>query len=203
MNKFILIIIFSTFCRISFCQNNDEIKSILKENITKLKSSYDLNSKLFLIVYPPLQKMYLIKDYDIIDTYNISTSKYGIGCKANSNKTPYGTHIIKEKIGQGATLGTIFKQRKNTGEIAVIYKDKTDSELDYVTTRIMWLDGMNKGVNKGGNVDSYSRYIYIHGTPEEGLIGVPSSHGCIRMNNKEVIELFDRLDLNTIVHIIN
>ena len=98
-------------------------------------------------------------------------------------------------------MGTIFKARINTKKIAHIYTDKTDNEEDLVTTRILWLKGMEIGLNTGEGIDSYKRYIYIHGTNEEGLIGSPASHGCIRMNNKDVSELFNLVTTKTLVYI--
>jgi len=97
-------------------------------------------------------------------------------------------------------LGAIFKARQNTGRIAQILTGADErSTADNVTTRILWLDGLEPGVNKGGNVDSYERYIYIHGTDEEGRLGNPASHGCIRMRNADVIDLFNRVDEDTLV----
>ena len=88
------------------------------------------------------------------------------------------------------------------GQIATIFNDTTTSKTDDITSRLLWLTGEEEGINKGGNVDSYQRYIYIHGTSEEGKIGTPASHGCIRMINKEVIELFSLVKLNTKVLIL-
>ena len=126
-------------------------------------------------------------------SYPISTSKYGEGSKENSFKTPLGNHIIKEKIGENAPINTIFISRINTKNIASIENKPKNTENDYVTSRIMWLEGEENGVNKGPGIDSYERYIYIHGTHEEGLIGVKASHGCIRMFNVDVIDLYDRI----------
>ena len=145
------------------------------------------------------QKLFLVKAGKIIQEYPISTSRYGIGSEAGSNKTPQGKHKIIKKIGDGAPVGTIFRSRLNTGKIATIYTDTTDLEQDDVTTRILRLTGLEKGINQGGNVDSFQRYIYIHGTPEEGLIGRPASHGCIRMRNADVIQLFDTVEEGTLV----
>ena len=89
----------------------------------------------------------------------------------------------------------------NTRRIAEIYIDSTDLEEDPITTRIMWLEGLEAGINRGKGIDSYKRHIYIHGTPEGGLIGQPASHGCIRMRNKDVIELFDLVSKDTLVEI--
>ena len=114
-----------------------------------------------------------------------------------------GTHRIKEKFGNGAKKGSIFKSRVDTKKLSKIYTDKTDSKIDYVTTRILWLDGQENKINRGNKVDSHDRCIYIHGTPEEGFIGKPASHGCIRMKNTDVIALFDSVSLNTLVEIQN
>ena len=133
-----------------------------------------------------------------IGSYPISTSKYGIGNQAHSNKTPLGLHRIEEKIGANAPLGTIFKARQNTGKIAEI--NQADAG-DLVTTRIMWLKGLEPNKNQGAGIDSYQRYIYIHGTVEENKIGQPASHGCIRMNNRDVIKLFDQVKQGTLVDI--
>ena len=145
------------------------------------------------------QKLFLVKTGKILQEYPISTSRYGIGSEAGSNKTPQGKHKIIKKIGDGAPVGTIFRSRLNTGKIATIYTDTTDLEQDDVTTRILRLTGLEKGINQGGNVDSFQRYIYIHGTPEEGLIGRPASHGCIRMRNADVIQLFNTVEEGTLV----
>lgn len=143
------------------------------------------------------QQLKLYESGVAIQTWPVSTSAYGLGSEAGSNKTPTGKHVISEKYGEGAEPGTIFKARANTGRKATIYYDSTDLEKDEVTTRVLWLSGTEPGKNKGGNVDSHSRYIYIHGTPEEGLIGRPASHGCIRMKNADVIELFNQVNTGT------
>ncbi len=147
------------------------------------------------------QKLYLIEKDNILKTYPVSCSSYGLGSKAGSNKTPQGKHFIITKHGKNAPLGTIFESRINTGRIARIYTDNTDLEKDDVTTRVLRLSGLEAGINKGAGVDSFNRYIYIHGTPEEGLIGKPASHGCIRMKNKDVVELFDLVNTGTVVYI--
>ena len=143
------------------------------------------------------QRLYLIEGLDIQASYAVSTSKYGEGSIENSFKTPLGYHVIKEKIGEGAKKNTIFKSRIDTRRSADIIEEYHDSEDDFVTSRIMWLDGKEEGKNKGGSVDSFARYIYIHGTHEEGLIGTKASHGCIRMFNADAIELFDRIKIGT------
>ena len=147
------------------------------------------------------QRLYLIKDGRIVKTFPISTSKYGIGNKEGSYRTPLGMHRIFEKIGEGAKIGTVFTSLNNTGRVAEIYTDRTDVQEDFITTRIMWLEGLEFGVNNGEGIDSRERRIYIHGTPEEGLIGTPASHGCIRMKNRDIVELFDLVERDALVYI--
>ena len=115
--------------------------------------------------------------------YPISSSKFGLGTEPGSNKTPLGNFFIEEKIGDGQPLWMIFYRREPTGEIA-----SPGGEIDHVLTRILWLGGLDP---ENGN--THDRYIYIHGTNQEELIGTPASHGCIRMRNADVIELFDQL----------
>ncbi len=144
------------------------------------------------------QKLSLFKNNRFIKSYPVSTSKYGIGNQSGSNKTPLGLHRIISKIGRNVSIGTIFKKRRNTGKIFKVYKKKA---VDLITTRILRLEGLELGINKGKGIDSFKRCIYIHGTPEEWLIGRPASHGCIRMKNKDVIELFNLVKRNTFVNI--
>ncbi len=122
--------------------------------------------------------------------YPVSTSKYGIGSQAGSNKTPLGQHRIEKKFGEGAPEGMIFRARRSTGKIAEM---NVPGAGDLVTTRIMWLKGLERGKNSGRGIDSYKRYIYIHGTAEENKISEIASHGCIRMYNRDVIDLFGRV----------
>ena len=148
------------------------------------------------------QELFLLNRGNIEQVYSISTSTHGTGSKENSFKTPLGKHKISEKIGQGLPRGAILKARKWTGAIANIINNPIDTEFDVVTSRILWLEGLEEGKNFGPGVDSKSRYIYIHGTAEEGLIGKPASDGCVRMYNNDVISLFDKVSINTEVWII-
>ena len=148
------------------------------------------------------QKLYHIQNDSIIKEYIISSSAYGIGSKAGSNKTPIGLHSIKEKYGDNTPINGRMTGRVFYGDIATIYTDETKSKTDDVTSRIFWLEGMEKGKNKGKGIDSFSRYIYIHGTSEEGRLGKPASHGCIRMKNKEVIDLYKLIEVGTLVLIL-
>tara|TARA_B100001059_G_scaffold19147_1_gene15682 strand:+ start:19534 stop:20124 length:591 start_codon:yes stop_codon:yes gene_type:complete len=149
------------------------------------------------------QKMYVISENSIIKTYPVSTAKKGIGNVKNSDMTPHGLHYIKEKHGAKTPLNGRMIGRVFYGQIATIYSDTTTSKTDDITTRILWLSGSEKNINKGGNVDSFERYIYIHGTSEEGKIGTPASHGCIRMLNKDVIELYSNTKIGTKVLILD
>ena len=154
-----------------------------------------------LVVIVDTQEMYFLKNGIINHKYSISTSLYGTGSEVNSLQTPLGRHIISEKIGTGLPLGAVLKGRKWTGAIANIIKEPIDTSFDVVTSRILWLKGLEEGLNLGPGVDSKSRFIYIHGTAEEGLIGRPSSDGCVRMYNDDVIALFDLVDTSTEVWI--
>lgn len=175
----------------------------LERSIKKLRRRFGLKpAELAIIVVISEQKMYLMKGEEVEKIYPISTSKYGIGSRARSNKTPPGTHRVAEKIGEGAPVGTIFKGRVSTGRTAEIYTNRAEHGEDLITTRIIWLEGLEQGINKGKGIDSHQRYIYIHGTPEEGLIGTPASHGCIRMKNADIIELFDLIDIGALVEIV-
>lgn len=149
------------------------------------------------------QKLYLLSDTSVIDSYTISASQYGVGSEMDSEKTPLGLHKIESMIGDAVPVSGILLGKSYTGKRAKIIKEPKKSKTDDVTTRALRLEGMEKGLNKGGNKDSYDRQIYIHGTPEEGLIGQPASHGCIRMVNTEIIELFERVEKGTLVIILN
>jgi len=151
---------------------------------------------LFIEIIISKQRMLLKDKVKLLSFYPISTSKYGIGSKSGSNKTPLGLHKIVSKIGRNAPLGTIFNRRRNTGKIA-----KAHGIKDLITTRILRLAGLEKGKNKGKGIDSFGRYIYIHGTPEENLIGKLASHGCIRMKNRDIVKLFNLVKRNTLVTI--
>jgi len=148
-----------------------------------------------LVVDATAQKMFLLENGVEAGSWDISTAVKGLGSEKGSDQTPLGVHRIAQKIGAGAPFGAIFKSRQNTGEtVHILDTPGADSPDDYVTSRIMWLDGLEPS-----NKTSKERFIYIHGTGEEGKIGTPASHGCIRMRNKDVIGLFDRVDENTLV----
>ena len=148
------------------------------------------------------QELILRDDSGVIKTYKISTSKFGEGSTENSFKTPLGKHEIKKMIGKDVIIGGRFIGRVHTGEVFPIYSDQEIYvKEDVVQSRILWLSGLEDNINKGIGVDSFARYIYIHGTPEEWLLGSKASKGCIRMSNKDVIELFDKVHEGMIVNI--
>ena len=165
-------------------------KNKVLRDISLVDSSFsELDSLLYVDIKG--QNMYLLSNGNILKSFKISSSYYGTGSEVNSLKTPLGKHEIYKKIGQDLPINAILKGRVWNGAIANVITDDVDTDFDHVTSRILWLDGLEKGINKGPGVDSRSRYIYIHGTAEEGLIGRPASDGCIRMYNNDVIDLFD------------
>jgi lipoprotein-anchoring transpeptidase ErfK/SrfK len=134
-------------------------------------------------------------------SWSVSTALNGSGNQKGSGCTPLGQHKVKLKIGDSAPVNSVFVGRRLTGEIYSETLAQQYPERDWILTRIIWLQGMESGFNRGGQVDTLSRYIYIHGTPDSEPMGVPKSHGCIRMRNRDLIELFDQIDNNLIVNI--
>ncbi len=134
-------------------------------------------------------------------SYRISTAKNGPGEQKNSGCTPRGQHYIRAKIGAGLPAGAVLVGRRWTGEICTEQLQVQQPQRDWILTRILWLSGCERGRNRGGAQDTFARYIYIHGTPELQLLGQPVSHGCIRMDNRQLIELFDAVRVGTQVHI--
>ncbi|PID34252.1 MAG: hypothetical protein CR976_01280 [Thiotrichales bacterium] len=169
--------------------------------LQSLKKGFpDYSTQQFILIDPAIQRLVLIESGEVVDSWVISTAEAGVGNHQGSHQTPLGVHRIKQVYGDGAPLGTIFKARRNTGRIAEILTERgACSNADNITTRILWLDGLQPGVNRGGDVDSFERYIYIHGTDEEGRLGQPVSHGCIRMGNLDIINLYERVGIDTLV----
>ena len=134
--------------------------------------------------------------------YGISTAANGVGCEKNSGCTPMGNHIIRAKIGAGAEPNTVFVGRRATGEICTPELMVQFPNRDWILTRILWLSGTEIGKNRLGNVDTMQRYIYIHGTPDSTDMSQIGSHGCVRMRNRDVIALFDLVEVGTPVLIL-
>ena len=148
------------------------------------------------------QTLTLFAGDDVIKQYTISTAKNGPGEQMDSECTPRGKHLIREKIGAGCEANTVFVGREPTGELYHPELREQFPDRDWILTRILWLSGCEAGKNKGGNVDSYDRYIYIHGGPDDLAMGVPGSRGCVRMRNVDMVELFDLVETETGVNII-
>jgi lipoprotein-anchoring transpeptidase ErfK/SrfK len=133
------------------------------------------------------QRLTLKRGDEIVRSYPISSSRFGIGAEEGSNKTPTGSFRVAAKIGHGMPVGTIFQ-----GRVPLKPDDPLPASEDLITSRILWLDGLDEH-----NANTRDRFIYIHGTKHEDKIGRPDSHGCIRMRNADVIELFDLVDEET------
>lgn len=134
-------------------------------------------------------------------TYLVSTSAKGAGEKNGSFCTPRGSHIVRAKIGAGQPLGAVFVRRRATGEVWTPQMHEQYPGRDWILTRILWLSGREPGKNRLGDVDTMRRYIYIHGCPDSAELGKPGSIGCVRMRNRDVAELFERVAPYTPVEI--
>lgn len=137
----------------------------------------------------------------VLHSYPVSTSKFGTGSRNNSNQTPLGLHRIKDKIGGAMPINEVYIGRMPHGSLEECIERGVELPEDVITSRIMWLEGMQPGRNQGGYVDTYQRYIYIHGTSDEDKIGTPASMGCIRMLNADIVELFRLVESGTEVMI--
>ncbi len=153
--------------------------------------------ELYLVVSIETQTLLVCAKDAIVERYDASTSRFGNGSRENSLKTPLGLHRIKEKYGAGAPAGRVFQDREDKG----IDWDHSQTGDNLILTRILRLEGLEEGINKGPGVDSYERYIYIHGTGREDLIGTPLSHGCVCLRNHDVIRLFETVKEGTLVYI--
>lgn len=144
------------------------------------------------------QTLTLFDDNDaVVKRYSVSTAAKGAGEQMGSYQTPRGLHRIRARIGDGLPLGAVLRGRRPTGEICTPELMAAQPGKDWILTRILWLCGEEPGFNRGGGVDTMRRYVYIHGTPDDTELGVPGSHGCIRMRNSDLVELFDRVPVGT------
>ncbi|QVL45890.1 MAG: L,D-transpeptidase [Methylophilaceae bacterium] len=142
-------------------------------------------------------------DGELMAQFPVSTAANGVGCEKDSGCTPLGAHVIRAKIGENAAPNTVFVARRATGEIWSPALMIAHPKRDWILTRILWLSGKEIGKNRLGNVDTMQRYIYIHGTPDTTQMNVAGSHGCVRMHNNDIIQLFDWVSVNTTVQIDN
>ena len=148
------------------------------------------------------QTLTLYDGDDVEREYTVSTAANGPGEQLGSGCTPRGRHVIRAMIGHDAPLNTVFVGRRPTGETYDVGLGRQHPNRDWILTRILWLSGCEPGRNRLGNVDSMRRYIYIHGSPDEAEMGKPGSHGCVRMRNSDVVDLFDRVQPRTPVNIV-
>lgn len=146
-----------------------------------------------IVVRIQTQTLQLFYHNTLVKSYIISTSRRPPSNVAHSLGTPRGLHEIAERIGCGQPAGMVFKSRVSTGRHFSEYAPEEIKTDDLITSRILWLRGLEEGVNAGDNVDSHDRYIYIHGTRHEDKLGTPASAGCVRMSNRDVIELHDEV----------
>jgi lipoprotein-anchoring transpeptidase ErfK/SrfK len=155
-----------------------------------------------ILIRTQLQQLELLdSDGAVTRRYPVSTAKNGLGEQSGSNCTPRGRHIIRAKIGAAAPQNAVFRGRRPTGEIYTPQLDEQQPGRDWILSRILWLSGCEPGFNRLGAVDTMRRYIYIHGCPDSEPMGMPLSHGCVRMRNADIIELFELVDAGTPVEI--
>ncbi len=169
----------------------------------KQRSGQALNHRI--VVDVASQRLYLLHQChgvsSLIKSYPVSTAGKGTGQSRDSERTPLGLHIVRAKIGAGLPAGAVLAGRRPTGEIYSPQIACKYPERDWILSRILWLSGTQIGHNRLGKVDTMRRYIYLHGSPEETEMGIPGSHGCVRMRNQDVIELFDAVPVGTPVEI--
>lgn len=144
-----------------------------------------------------LQRLQLLQDSKTLLAFAISTAKKGVGERNGSEQTPRGWHQVRAKIGHGCSADTVFVGRRPTGEIFSPELKQQHPQRDWILTRILWLSGLEPGFNRLGKVDTMRRYIYIHGCPDQDAFDSPSSHGCVKMHNRDIIALFDQVDAGT------
>lgn len=144
------------------------------------------------------QTLQLLDDAgQLLREYTISSAAKGVGEQMGSYQTPRGRHRVRARIGDGLPLGAVLRGRRPTGEVCTPELILAQPDRDWILTRILWLCGEETGKNRGGQVDTMRRYVYIHGTPDSVALGVPGSHGCIRMRNTDMVDLFDRVPVGT------
>jgi len=139
------------------------------------------------------QELTLFDDARELIRYPVSTGERGVGEERGSYRTPRGQHLIRAKIGAGQAANTVFVARRPSGEIYTPELGRAFPERDWILTRILWLSGCEPGFNRLGSVDTMRRYIYIHGSPDSVAMDKPGSHGCIRMHNADIVDLFERV----------
>ncbi len=159
----------------------------------------------YIVIDIDQQRLYLVDPGEgeprVLAEYPVSTARNGVGQLLGSECTPLGRHLVRARIGEGLAEGAILEGRRPTGEIFSRDLAAREPEKDWILSRILWLSGSEIGHNRLGDVDTMRRYIYIHGSPDGTKMGVPASHGCVRMRNRDVMELFDEVPAGTPVEI--
>jgi lipoprotein-anchoring transpeptidase ErfK/SrfK len=156
-----------------------------------------------IVIHIPSQLLELSDDTGtLLSRYPVSTGANGTGEESGSFCTPRGRHVIRAKVGAGQPENTVFVRRRPTGEIYSPELGVAYPGRDWILTRILWLSGCESGYNRSGTCDTMRRYVYIHGTPDETELGKPGSHGCVRMRNRDLIELFEQVPVGTPVNIL-
>ena len=180
---------------------NWRLRRAMREALLRLRRLGVVPSRYLIVVSIPEQALGLFEwrapSYHPLGRIRCSTSRFGVGETSGSNKTPRGLHRVAQKIGGGWPSGAVFKSRAMAGYTWGGVEDAA------VTTRILWLEGLEPGLNRGGDIDSFSRYIYIHGTPNEPGIGRPASRGCVQVGGDDLIPLYELLPAGSLVWISN
>ena len=174
---------------------DEAVLALAERGLTRARSPVRELPERLVVVDVVRQRAHLIENGEVTFTAAISTSRHGTGGEEGSNRTPLGWHRIAARIGAGAAPGTVFKSRAATGEV---WRGEPSTE-DLITTRILWLSGLEPGANQGPGSDSHDRYIYFHGTNQEARLGTPDSSGCVRMSNEDIVTLFDRVRVDDLV----
>ena len=143
------------------------------------------------------QRLRLEQDNKVVMEVAVATAKNGPGERNGSECTPRGLHRVRAKIGGGCQADTVFVARRPTGERFSEQMRREQPQRDWILSRILWLCGEERGRNRGGDVDTMRRYVYIHGCPDSDEMGIPSSHGCVKMRNQDIIRLFDLVTVGT------
>lgn len=171
--------------------------AMLESAVGRIRASFPrLATDPLLVVDIGTQRLHFMQNGRSVREWPVSTAANGIGGEEGSQRTPPGLHRIRRKIGGGLPSGTVLK-----GRVAVAGEAVASRGDDLITSRILWLEGLEPGVNRGVGCDTFDRYIYIHGTADEGALATPVSHGCIRMRNADVIELYGLVERGTLVMI--
>lgn len=173
------------------------LRSITSRSIT----SRSITSR-SIVISIAQQELRLYDSGRVLKRWSVSTALAGAGNQENSGQTPLGLHYVRAMVGGREPLNAVFVGRRPTGEVYSDALAKQFPKRDWILSRILWLCGSEVGYNRLGSVDSMRRYIYIHGTPDSEPMGIPLSHGCIRMRNRDVVALFDLVSVGVPVSIL-